>query len=84
MDLSEKLWAMEDIRLLKARYFRFVDTKQWDSLRGIFTDSATVSFPEAFDAPRPIDDAMKFIADVLNTSVSSHSGYTPEIKRGPV
>ncbi|RJG01337.1 nuclear transport factor 2 family protein [Noviherbaspirillum sedimenti] len=80
MNIADKLYAIEQIRLLKARYFRFVDTKQWDSLRAIFTDDATVFFAEAFDAPRPIDEGMTFIKDVLQTPVSIHSGFMPEIE----
>jgi len=33
----ERLVAIEEIKTLKARYFRFVDTKQWDDLRACFT-----------------------------------------------
>lgn len=41
MDPVEKLLAIEDIRLLKARYFRFMDTKDWAGLATIFADDAT-------------------------------------------
>jgi hypothetical protein len=81
MNLLETLFAVEQIRTLKARYFRFVDTKKWNELRALFTDDATVFFPEGFDAPRPIPEAMKFIAEVLDSPVVSvHSGYMPEIE----
>jgi hypothetical protein len=29
MDTIDKLFAMEEIKALKARYFRYVDTKDW-------------------------------------------------------
>jgi 3-phenylpropionate/cinnamic acid dioxygenase small subunit len=32
---------IEQIRQLKARYFRFLDTKQWEAWRGLFTDDFT-------------------------------------------
>jgi 3-phenylpropionate/cinnamic acid dioxygenase small subunit len=32
---------VEQIKELKARYFRFFDTKQWDRWRGLFTDDCT-------------------------------------------
>ena len=35
---------VENIKQLKARYFRFVDSKQWDALRDVFTDDAPVLF----------------------------------------
>lgn len=40
MDLVEKLWAIDQIRNLKARYFRFMDTKDWASLRELFCEDA--------------------------------------------
>ena len=33
---------LESIRQLKARYFRYVDTKQWDRWAELFTDVATL------------------------------------------
>ncbi|RJG01357.1 nuclear transport factor 2 family protein [Noviherbaspirillum sedimenti] len=80
MDAQEKLLAIECIRNLKARYFRFVDTKQWKELRSLFDDDATIFFLEAFDSPKPVDEAMTFIIDVLDKTVSIHSGYMPEIE----
>lgn len=41
MDLMEKLWAIEEIKQLKARYFRFMDGKDWAGMRTIFTADAT-------------------------------------------
>jgi len=81
LNLPEILFAMEEIRALKARYFRFVDTKQWNDLRALFTDDASAFFLEGFEKPRPIAEAMKFITDVLdNPVVSVHSGSMPEIE----
>jgi hypothetical protein len=40
MDAAERLLAIEEIKQLKARYFRFMDTKDWDALRTIFCDEA--------------------------------------------
>ena len=36
MDDIERLTAIEDIRRLKARYFRCLDTKDWDGFRDVF------------------------------------------------
>ena len=35
---SESLYEIEQLKTLKARYFRFLDTKQWVHYRGCFTD----------------------------------------------
>lgn len=40
MDRIDELYAIEQIKQLKARYFRFLDTKDWDGMRTIWTDDA--------------------------------------------
>ncbi len=75
----EILMAMEQIRQLKARYYRFVDTKNWPEFRGLFTDDATLYFPESFGDPLPIAEAYPMIVSVLKDSISIHHGHMPEI-----
>ena len=38
---------LEDIKRLKARYFRLMDTQDWDSWGEVFTRDATMEVPEA-------------------------------------
>lgn len=40
MDTIEKLWAIEEIKCLKARYFRDLDTKDWEDLVTVFDSDA--------------------------------------------
>ena len=40
MDASAKLLAIEEIKQLKGRYFRYMDGKDWAGLRTIFCDDA--------------------------------------------
>src|ERR1019366_1253533 len=40
----EALIAIEEIKQLKARYFRYVDTKEWELLRTVFTHDCTFGF----------------------------------------
>jgi hypothetical protein len=40
MDAATRLLAIEEIKQLKGRYFRFLDTKDWEALRSIFCDDA--------------------------------------------
>src|SRR5699024_8437855 len=65
----------ETVRTLKARYFQYVDSKQWESLRGLFTPDAVFSgFP--FEASNP--DA--FIANLSEYFIdvdSVHQGFMP-------
>ncbi len=40
IDPVARLIAIEDIKQLKSRYFRFMDTKDWAGLRTVFCDDA--------------------------------------------
>lgn len=39
-----RLIAIEDIKILKSRYFQAVDTKDWTTITNIFTEDARVDF----------------------------------------
>ena len=44
-DFSQQLWEIEQIKQLKARYFRLMDTKDWDAWRELFTDDCVHHLP---------------------------------------
>ena len=46
----ERLIAIEEIKQLKARYFRCLDTKDWDGFEAIFAPDATLDSREAMFA----------------------------------
>jgi hypothetical protein len=80
MDRLERLEAIDEIRTLKARYFRLMDTKQWDGFAALFTDDLKILSPEgtlwlhggpAFGAS---------IRHSLEHAVSCHQGFTAEIE----
>jgi hypothetical protein len=81
---TEQLLACEAIKNLKARYFRFVDTQQWDALRALFTSDMQFFFPEARAEPFGLSDGMAIIVQVLTDCQSIHHGFMPEIHvQGP-
>lgn len=81
MTVIEQLDAIRQISELKARYFRFADTQDWNGFRGVFTDDATLFFPETGqEEPAAIDDAMPVIRDFLEGVTSIHHGHMPEIE----
>jgi len=41
--LAERMQAIDEVSKLKARYCRYVDTKQWGKFRALFTDDPTPS-----------------------------------------
>src|SRR3546814_8234365 len=80
MTAEDRLIAIEQISMLKARYFRFADTKDWEELRGLFTPDATLFYPEGQDAPTSRDESIERIKEVLAGVVRVHQGHTPEIE----
>lgn len=79
MDRLDRLEAHEAIRALKARYFRLIDTKQWDELRGVFTDDLRIVSPDGgvwLEGGAAYVDSLRF---GLEHAVSCHQGFTAEI-----
>jgi hypothetical protein len=91
MTPTEKLLAIEEIRHLKARYFRFLDSHDWAGFRSLFADDATFALPkppvadnaaDLFEAGDEISGADAFVAWAsgrLDGVHSAHLGYMPEI-----
>lgn len=80
MDDVAKLLAIEAIKTLKARYFRYVDTKNWEGLRSVFAPEAKIEFPENFDEPFAPDPFVDMVAKSLASATSVHHGHMPEIE----
>ena len=75
---SSDMPAIEEIKQLKARYFRFLDTKQWTKLRGLFTDDAV--FEGTFDPFKGPDDFIAGVSKFNQNTVTVHHGHMPEIR----
>jgi hypothetical protein len=80
MDGTAKLQAIEDIRTLKARYFRYVDTKQWDLLPSLFTPDMKVVTPGGKLYSSGGGVFAESVQDSLAHCVSVHQGLTAEIE----
>ena len=79
LDESIDVLAIEEIRRLKARYCRFVDTKAWDRLIRLFTPEAKLSgFGAVPDGTSP-QGFVDGIAANLKKATSIHHVYQPEI-----
>jgi uncharacterized protein (TIGR02246 family) len=71
---------LEAIRLLKARYFRTMDTKDWAGMREVFTDDAVIDTTAAGGSMvSGADEFMTFLQEVLSGAVTVHQGHMPEI-----
>jgi hypothetical protein len=72
--------GIEAIRQLKARYFRLMDTKDWDGMRQVFTDDVVIDTSEAGgDVVSGADKFMTFLREALGDAVTVHHGHMPEI-----
>lgn len=57
MDDVQRLLAIEDIRQLKARYYRCMDTKDWDGLARVFAPDAVFDLHEVDSVRHPLTGA---------------------------
>jgi SnoaL-like domain len=88
MDSLERLTALEDIRALKARYFRSMDTKDWDGFAEVFAPDAVMDMssevPDSDDPDAGITRGNKEIAAFVHIHVDDvttvHHGHMPEIE----
>ena len=85
MDDGQVLLEIERIKALKARYFRFLDTQQWERWREVFTDDAEASFEDGPGAPasliaRGADTLVEVVSGRMDGSVTVHHGHMPEIE----
>ena len=86
MNTVERLEAIEEIKQLKARYFRCMDRKDWDGFASVFAPDARmdVSGELANEAAgRGVTIGDHEIADFVRASIDDvttvHHGHTPEI-----
>ena len=85
----EDLLEMEAIKRLKARYFRFMDTKQWDAWSMVFTEDATLRVDAGIttwggdpQVRRQFNGRAEIKAQLISLhqdSVTVHHGHMPEI-----
>ncbi|MBM3133434.1 MAG: nuclear transport factor 2 family protein, partial [Chloroflexi bacterium] len=72
----------EEIKRLKARYFRLLDTKRWDEWGDLFTEDLVATY----EGPHPEiryegrADIVARMRDVLADAVTVHHGHMPEIE----
>lgn len=74
-----RLEAIEEIRRLKARYFRCVDLRQWDEFADLFTEDFVPDFGESTSGPRTKAEFVDAVARHFAAGISVHHGHEPEI-----
>ncbi len=72
---------LEAIRQVKARYFRMMDSKDWDGLAAVFTDDVEIDMTgEGGGVTRSVSEYMPFLREVIGDVVTVHHGHMPEIE----
>lgn len=81
MNPIDKLLAIEELKQLKARYFRCIDTKDWAGFASLFAADAVFDISD--DLPDCVLQGPEKIAELaaasLHDAVTIHHGHCPEI-----
>jgi hypothetical protein len=88
MEAAEEFLAIEEIKRLKARYFRCMDTKDWSGFAQVFTVDAVMDMSEeAGAAPDDLSHITHGAADIAAMAEAGmkgvqtvHHGHMPEIE----
>ena len=78
----QQLSDLEEIKVLKARYFRGIDTADWALLEGMFTDDVNVEYVGGDYHVRLKGAAamMEFLANSFHSGAAAmHIGIMPEV-----
>lgn len=75
----QRLVVIEEIKKLKARYFRLLDAHDWTAFAELFTDDAAFDIAESSSGVRTKEDFVAALRKHLTTAVSVHHGHMPEI-----
>lgn len=78
--LLRRLLDVENIKRLKARYFRLMDTKQWEAWGEVFAVDALMEVPEADVVNRGRAEIVANVSSALTGARTAHHGHMPEIE----
>jgi hypothetical protein len=79
-DDIQRLVDIEAIKQLKARYFRLMDTKQWDAWGTVFTADVVMEVPEVEMVTNGREEVVQTVSAALENAVTAHHGHMPEIE----
>jgi uncharacterized protein (TIGR02246 family) len=71
---------IEEIKRLKARYFRTLDQKDWDGWGQVFAKDVLMEVPEAELVLRGRDAVVESVSGALDGAQTVHQGHMPEIE----
>ena len=76
----QQVLDIEAIKNLKARYFRFIDTKDWAGFAQVFAENAWMLVPEADVDITGRETIAESISTLLDGVQTVHHGHMPEIE----
>jgi hypothetical protein len=77
-DRCAMLWEIEQIKQLKARYFRLMDRRAWDELGDVFANDAVAG--TGADALHGREQIVAGIIGIAESARTVHHGHMPEIE----
>jgi ketosteroid isomerase-like protein len=82
---SEGLFAIEEIKQLKARYFRCMDTKDWAGFEAVFAPDVTVDYTplggnSADWSASGQPNVVAFVRKTVEPAITIHHGHMPEVE----
>lgn len=90
MDATQELLQLNAIKTLKARYFLYLDTKQWDDWLALFTDDAELAWDSSVSTRGGDGQTASFsgrasirenvILGILDPATTVHQGHTPVLE----
>lgn len=78
LSLADRLWEIDQLKQLKARYFRFVDTRDWAALVALFAPDCVMRSTVLEGTEYP-PEFYRRVAERITPGVSVHHGHMPEI-----
>jgi uncharacterized protein (TIGR02246 family) len=78
-DILRELLDREQLKELRARYFRFLDLRDQEGFASVFTEDAVLEVPEVDLVFRGREEISSGVLASLKDAVSAHHGHTPEL-----
>jgi hypothetical protein len=86
LDAAERIVAIEEVKALKARYFRTMDTKDWEGFADVFAADASLDISGEMGANASDDGVVRgrleiatFVRNAIHDVTTVHHGHMPEI-----
>jgi hypothetical protein len=82
---AERMMAIEEIKGVKARYFRCVDTKDWAGFEAVFASDVTVDYTPPGGNPADwlasgASNVVAFVRKIVEPAITVHHGHMPEVE----